>query len=160
MDERENMKIPAHLLTRRGILRVSPYVACAAILGLTSTTALAEDDRVSTRTWVEIAQLESGAFFQDTFVPVAVPPGSLNPFSMDVATDVAPEIKESKRFRRFLALGGGVGGFFAYMPVAIDDGRVGVSDSQRILEWSAVTAGTAIAGYFIGKKLDRRKMKE
>jgi len=42
------------------------------------------------------------------------------------------------------------------MNVALSDSRIGVSDSQRLAEWSAVTAGSALLGYWIGKKLDRR----
>jgi hypothetical protein len=33
---------------------------------------------------------------------------------------------------------------------------MGVSDTQRLVEWSAITAGTAVLGYWIGKKFDRR----
>jgi hypothetical protein len=52
------------------------------------------------------------------------------------------------------AFTGGAAGFFGYMPAALSDSRIGVSDTQRVLEWSAVTAGAAFLGYWLGKKLD------
>jgi len=38
----------------------------------------------------------------------------------------------------------------------MSDSRIGVSDTQRLLEHSAITAGTAYLGYLIGRKFDRR----
>ena len=36
----------------------------------------------------------------------------------------------------------------------MSDSRIGVSDTQRLVEWSAITAGSAYLGYWIGKKFD------
>jgi len=38
----------------------------------------------------------------------------------------------------------------------LSDSRIGVSDSQRPVERSAVTADTAVLGYWIGKNFDGR----
>jgi hypothetical protein len=57
----------------------------------------------------------------------------------------------------FGAFAGGAAGFFGYMPIALSDSRIGVSDTQRLLEWSAVTAGSSLVGYWIARKLDQRQ---
>jgi hypothetical protein len=64
---------------------------------------------------------------------------------------------ECSCWRTFGAIVGGATAFVGYVPFAMSDSRIGVSDTQRVLEWSAVTAGTAVVGYFIGKKFDRRQ---
>jgi hypothetical protein len=67
------------------------------------------------------------------------------------------EKPECSCWRTFGAIVGGASAFVGYVPFALSDSRIGVSDTQRVLEWSAVTAGTAVLGYFIGKTLDRRQ---
>jgi hypothetical protein len=101
-----------------------------------------------------MAPAEAGAWVNGSFFPFVLEDDTPIPRAV-VVPGMAPS-GESKRWRRLGALGGAAGGFFAYMPVALGDSRVGVSDGQRLLEWSAVTAGAAIVGYLIGRKLDRR----
>ena len=84
--------------------------------------------------------------------------GVFFPYSVEGMTfEAASTEKPGCRCSRVLgpAVGGTVG-FFGYAPFALSDGRVGVSDTQRLLEWSAVTAGTAYLGYLIARKLDGR----
>lgn len=64
--------------------------------------------------------------------------------------------QESKTWRIVGGIAGGTGGFILYTPVALSDSRIAVSDGQRLLEWSAVTAGSAYLGYLLGRALDRR----
>jgi hypothetical protein len=52
------------------------------------------------------------------------------------------------------AFAGGAAGFIGYIPAGLSEARIGVSDTQRMLEWSAVTAGSALLGYWLGKKLE------
>jgi len=67
------------------------------------------------------------------------------------------ETPECSCWRTFGAIVGGAAAFVGYVPFALNDSRIGVSDTQRVLEWSAVTAGTAVLGYFLGRKLDERQ---
>jgi hypothetical protein len=53
------------------------------------------------------------------------------------------------------AFAGGAAGFIGYIPAGLSDARIGVPDTQRLLEWSAITAGSAFLGYWLGKKLER-----
>jgi hypothetical protein len=64
--------------------------------------------------------------------------------------------RERKLWRTVGAIAGGVGAFMIYGPIAFSDSRINVSDSQRTVELSAVTAAGAIAGYFVGRGLDRK----
>jgi hypothetical protein len=91
---------------------------------------------------------EPGATIQGVFFPYEVE---------GLVLEEKPAKKsECSCWRVVGAFAGGAGVFFGYMPVALTESRVGVSDTQRLLEWSAVTAGSAILGYWIGKKFDRR----
>jgi hypothetical protein len=94
------------------------------------------------------AESEAGATFDGVFFPYAVEGAILQ--------TEPKEKSECSCWRAFGAFAGGAGGFFGYMPFALSDSRIGVSDGQRLAEWSAVTAGSAFLGYWIGKKLDRR----
>jgi hypothetical protein len=88
----------------------------------------------------------------------ACDPTELHPLSRDVTPET--ETKHWRwRWRWIGAAGAGAGGFFAFAPVALGDSRIGASDGERLLQWSAVTAGAAVLGSFIGRKLDRRKSK-
>jgi hypothetical protein len=90
-----------------------------------------------------------GASFNGVFFPYAIE---------EAALDREPvEKPECSCWRSFDAIVGGATAFAGYVPFALNDSRIGVSDTQRVLEWSAVTAGTAVLGYCIGKKLDRRQ---
>ena len=59
--------------------------------------------------------------------------------------------------RAIFSAGVGAGVAFATLPWAISDSRVNVSDGARIAQWSGITAGAAIAGYFIGRRLDTKE---
>lgn len=93
--------------------------------------------------------VEAGIRFDGVFFPYAVEGVSL-------PIEQTAERKECSCWRAFGAFAGGTGGFLGYMPFALSDSRIGVSDTQRLLEWSAVTVGTAYLGYWIGKKFDRK----
>ncbi len=91
---------------------------------------------------------EGGATFDGVFFPYTVKGAVL---------EEKPEEKSKCTcWRAFGAFAGGAGGFFGYIPIALSDSRIGVSDGQRLAEWSLVTAGSAFLGYWIGKKFDRR----
>ena len=90
----------------------------------------------------------AGASFNGVFFPYAVE---------GVVLDLEPTERECSCWRTFGAIVGGATAFVGYVPFALSDSRIGVSDTPRVLEWSAVTAGTAVLGYFIGKKFDRRQ---
>ena len=91
---------------------------------------------------------EAGANFNGVFFPYAVE---------GVAFEAASKEKpECSCWRTFGAIVGGASGFVGYLPFAVSDSRIGVSDTQRLLEHSAITAGTAYLGYLIGRKFDRR----
>ncbi len=91
---------------------------------------------------------EAGATIDGVFFPFTV--------ERVVLEETAGEKTECSCWRAFGAFAGGAGGFLGYMGVALSDSRIGVSDTQRLAEWSLVTAGSAFLGYWIGKKLDRR----
>jgi hypothetical protein len=91
---------------------------------------------------------EAGANLNGVFFPYSVEGLALE--------TVKKKEPEGHRWRTLGAIAGGASAFFAYGPVALSESRIGVSDAQRLAEWSAVTAGTAFLGYWIGKKLDRR----
>jgi hypothetical protein len=59
--------------------------------------------------------------------------------------------------RAIFAAGAGAGTALALLPWAISDSRVNVSDSARITQWGAITAGAAVAGYFVGRHLDKKE---
>jgi hypothetical protein len=66
-----------------------------------------------------------------------------------------PQEKKSCGCRRVVgAFAGGAAGFIGYIPAGLSEARIGISDTQRMLEWSALTAGAAFLGYWLGKKLD------
>jgi hypothetical protein len=91
---------------------------------------------------------EAGANFNGVFFPYAVE---------GVAFEAASKEKlECSCWRAFGAIVGGASAFVGYVPFALSDSRIGVSDTQRLVEWSAITAGTAYLGYLIGRKFDRR----
>ena len=84
--------------------------------------------------------------------------GVFFPYAVEGA---ALEVKAEKEhecrcWRTAGAVVGGAAAFVGYVPFALSDSRIGISDRQRIAEWSAVTAGAAVLGYWIGKKFDRR----
>ncbi len=91
---------------------------------------------------------EAGATIDGVFFPFAV--------EGVVLEEKAGEKTECSCWRAFGAFAGGAGGFFGYIPIALSDSRIGVSDTQRLAEWSLVTVGSAFLGYWIGKKLDLR----
>ena len=84
--------------------------------------------------------------------------GVFFPYAVASATlEVEPnEGPECSCWRTFGAVAGGAGAFVLYLPFAMSDSRIGVSDAQRLLEHSAITAGAAYLGYRIGRKFDRR----
>lgn len=91
---------------------------------------------------------EAGASFNGVFFPYAVE---------GVAVEAEPKEKpECSCWRTLGAVVGGASGVIGYLPIALSDSRVGVSDTQRLVELSAITAGSAYLGYWIGKKFDRR----
>ena len=91
---------------------------------------------------------EAGANFNGVFFPYAVEGAAFEAESK--------ETPECSCWRAFSAFAGGAGAFVGYIPFALSDSRIGVSDTQRLVEWSAITAGSAYLGYWIGKKFDRR----
>ena len=91
---------------------------------------------------------EAGVNFNGVFFPYAVE---------GVAFETESKEKpECSCWRTFGAIVGGASAFVGYLPFAVSDSRIGVSDTQRLLEHSAITAGTAYLGYLIGRKFDRR----
>jgi hypothetical protein len=84
--------------------------------------------------------------------------GVFFPYAVATATlEVEPNEKpECSCWRALGAVAGGAGAFVLYLPFAMSDSRIGVSDTQRVLEHSAITAGAAYLGYLIGRRLDRR----
>jgi len=91
---------------------------------------------------------EAGASFNGLFFPYTVEGVALESESK--------EKPECSCWRAFGAFAGGAGAFVGYIPFALSDSRIGVSDTQRLVEWSAITAGSAYLGYWIGRKFDRR----
>jgi hypothetical protein len=100
--------------------------------------------------FARVGRAEDGVTLGGVFFPYSVP---------GLVLEEAPEETKSECscWRAFGAFAGGAAGFFGYIPVALSDSRIGVSDTQRLLEWSAVTVGSSILGYWIGKKVDRRQ---
>ena len=91
---------------------------------------------------------EAGVNFNGVFFPYAV-----EGIAFEAESKEAPECR---CWRTFGAIVGGASAFVGYLPFAMSDSRIGVSDTQRLLEHSAITAGTAYLGYLIGRKFDRR----
>lgn len=63
---------------------------------------------------------------------------------------------KSRKGRAIGITAGAVGGFFLLLPHTISDSRINVSDKQRTIELAAGTAGFAVLGWFIGRKVDRK----
>jgi hypothetical protein len=83
--------------------------------------------------------------------------GRFFPFAVEGAVLEASKPQEKASCGCWRVVGGFAGGtvgFIGYIPAGLSETRIGVSDTQRLLEWSAVTAGAAFLGYWLGKKLE------
>ncbi len=92
---------------------------------------------------------EAGANLNGVFFPYDA--GEVPPLERE-----SKPTPESRRWRAIGAVTAGAGAFVGYMPFAFSESRICVSDTQRLVEWSAITAGSAYLGYWLGKKFDRR----
>ena len=65
------------------------------------------------------------------------------------------EVREEVRgwIKPVLASAAGAAAAFAYFPHSISDSRINVSDTRRVAELGVITAGAAVGGYFLGKKI-------
>src|SRR5215510_3648593 len=114
---------------------------------------------MSFQRWAIVLVLLSSTRLAESGEAGATVGGVFFPYEVDgaVLTQDAPRAKhECSCWRVVGAFAGGTAGFWGYAPLALTESRVGVSDGQRLAEWSAVTAGSAILGYWIGKQFDRR----
>jgi hypothetical protein len=93
------------------------------------------------RRWAILLVLLSSTPFAESGEAGATVGGVFFPYEVDGAVVAleAPKAKhECSCWRVFGAFVGGTAGFFGYAPYALTESRIGVSDGQRLAEWSAV----------------------